>query len=563
MEKKRQSRTYLEGAVPYPIESILEYARKGWWQDLTFGDILDRSAEAQPHKTAVIDGKTRLTYAQLRAKADRFAIGLRALGIKRYDRILLQLPNRSEFLIAFYGLQRIGAVPVLAIPRHGFREVSHFFSVIEPAAWILPLKDGKQDFRPLIDAVRAETTGLRHLIVLNDGETVPPNSISMDTLLSESESDYSSRESLGLLCPDPNDVAVILLTGGTTGMPKGVPRTHNSYLANIRYTNIGTRPEDVRALATPIGHSMAHQGPVGGSIFYGATLVLLESPRARPILNAVEKHRITMLSLVPTQLEDILNLPDLEKHDLTSLRMVRTAGAALNPETVQRAEFFFRSVGADFEGGGFGSSEGPCATHHPDEPPEIFRTSIGRPMCDGDHWKVIDEGEKELPPNIEGELAAKGPCVFTGYYRSEDENQEIFTRDGYYKMGDIGRIDEEGYIHITGRRKDIIQRGGEGMIPSEMENLLRLHPSVEAAAVVGMPDHRLGERACAYVVTKPAATVVLEELVEFLKSQGAGVLLLPERLETIKQLPKTAVGKIDKQALRQDIRVKLRREGKP
>jgi 2,3-dihydroxybenzoate-AMP ligase/mycobactin salicyl-AMP ligase len=510
----------------------------------------------------VIDERTRLTYGQLKEKVDRFAIALLNLGVKKYDRILIQLPNRHEFLVAFYGMQRIGAVSILAIPRHGYREIAHFFKVMEPVGWILPLRDRNEDFLSLIKSVHSEARSLRHLILLNNGEAVPQGTLTLEGLIADTAPNGYPPDHLSQFRPDPNDVALILLTGGTTGMPKGVPRTHNSYLTNIRYTNIDSGPEDVKALTTPIGHSMAHQGPVGGSIFYGATLCLLGSPRGQLILEAVEKYRITQLGLVPTQLEDILNLPDLHRYNLTSLRKVVTAGAALRPETAQKAKEFFRSLQADFGGGGFGSSEGPCATHYPGEPPEVFRLSIGRPMCEGDHWKVLDEQERELPANTEGELAAKGPCVFTGYYRSEGDNREIFTRDGYFKMGDLGRIDEKGHIYITGRKKDVIQRGGEGIIPSEIERMLSLHPDIEAVAVVGMPDPRLGERACSYVVLKPGKRLTLEEMVAFLKDQGAGVLLLPERLEVVEKLPMTAVGKIDKRALREDIAEKLKKEGK-
>jgi 2,3-dihydroxybenzoate-AMP ligase/mycobactin salicyl-AMP ligase len=532
MEKKIQN--YLEGAVPYPPEAIREYVKKGWWLDLTFGDILDRSVANHADSTAVIDERARLTYAQLKEKVDRFAIALSKLGVKKYDRILTQLPNRHEFLVAFYGMQRIGAVPVLAIPRHGYREVTHFFKVMEPVGWILPLRDRDQDYLPLIKGVRAQATSLRYLILVDDGNAVPSRAVSFEALAAGVVRKEYPGGYLKQFRPDPNDVAVILSTGGTTGMPKGVPRTHNSYLTNIRYTNSETRPEDIRALVTPIGHSMAHQGPAGGSIFHGATLCLIASPRAKSILEAVQKHRITTLSLVPTQLEDILNLPDLHRYDLTSLRKVETAGAALRPETVRKAEAFFRSIEVDFRGGGFGSSEGPCAIHYPGEPPEVFRLSIGRPMCEGDRWKAIDEQERELSPNTEGELAAKGPSVFTGYYRSEADNREIFTHDGYYKMGDLGKIDEQGYIYITGRKKDVIQRGGEGVIPSEIERLLCLHPFIKSAAVVAMPDRRLGEKACGYVVLKPGKRLSFGEMVAFLKDQGAGVLLLPERLEVVK-----------------------------
>jgi 2,3-dihydroxybenzoate-AMP ligase len=552
---------YLEGAVPYPAERIREYVERGWWQNLTFGDVLDRSAALQAHRTAVVDQRSRFTYAQLRERVDRFARALLKLGLRRYDRILIQLPNRSEFLVVFYGMQRIGAVPILAIPRHGVREISHFLQVMQPAAWILPAREGTRNFGELIAQVDPWRNGVEHVIMVGEGEDTPPGVLSLDVLISGHAPADGSAGDLNRYRPDPNDVAIILLTGGTTGMPKGVPRTHNSYLANIRYTNVGTRPEDVRALATPIGHSMAHQGPVGGSIFYGATLCLIEVPRAKFILEGVEKHGITRLSLVPTQLEDILSLPELDQYDLTSLRNVRTAGAALRPETARKAEMFFRGIGADFVGGGFGSSEGPCATHHAGESPEIFRTSIGRPMCEGDRWKVLDDREQELPPNKEGELAAKGPCVFTGYYRSDAENREIFTRDGYYKMGDVGRIDEEGHIYITGRKKDIIQRGGEGIIPSEIETILLLHPDINSAAVVAMPDLRLGEKACAYVTLKAGKRLSLEETVGFLKSKGASVLQLPERLVVVETLPRTEIGKIDKKALRADIQRRVEEEG--
>ena len=192
---------------------------------------------------------------------------------------------------------------------------------------------------------------------------------------------------------------------------------------------------------------------------------------------------------------------------------------------------------------------------------EIPRGAVGMPGCDGDRWKVIDDAERELPANTEGELVSKGPCVFTGYYKSEEENKSIFTRDGYYKMGDLGKIDEQGNIYITGRKKDIIQRGGEGIIPAEIENLLHQLPAIERAAVVGMPDTRLGEKACAFVVLKPGSSLSFDEMVRSLREWGASVLLLPERLEIVTELPRTSVGKVDKKALVRKITEKLTEEG--
>ncbi|MDE3075974.1 MAG: long-chain fatty acid--CoA ligase, partial [Chloroflexota bacterium] len=274
---------------------------------------------------------------------------------------------------------------------------------------------------------------------------------------------------------------------------------------------------------------------------------------------AIQRDRISYITLVPTQIEDLLREPNLGAYDLSSLRAVMAIGDALRPQTAKMALEFFTSQGAEFRGGGFGCTEGPGANHVPGEPPEIFERSVGKPQA-GDHWKVIDEQERELPPNAEGELVAKGPGVFTGYYRSEAENRAVFTRDGYFKLGDLGKIDEQGFVFITGRQKDVIQRGGEGVVPGEIERLIDRHPLVQASAVVAMPDQRLGEKACAYVVTKPGAMLSLDELVSFLKGLGAGMLLLPERLELVEALPTTSVGKIDKRALRGDIERKVNRQ---
>ena len=547
---------YLEGAVPYPEEIKKEYASKGWWLDLTYGDLLDRSVGLYPDKVAVIDARTSLTYRQLKEKVDRLAIALNELGLRKYDRIVFQLPNRHEFLIAFYAAQRIGAVPVITVARQEYQEMSHFFKLTDAAAWVVPLRDGKRDYLPLIEKIRAEARSLKCVITPDDGIPLPEGVLSLEKLIDGVAPAKYPADYLAQFRPDPNDVAVIFTTGGTTGLPKGVPRTHNSFLSNVRYTGAHTKPEHVRAQVTPIGHTMAHQGAVGAAVFYGTTLVLISVPKAKEVLEAIHKYRITDISFVPTLLEDIINHPDLGKYDLTCIKYSRTAGAALRPETADRASKLLATWGGKFGGGNFGSTEGPNTRERPEAGPTP-RGSIGQPGVDGDHWKVIDEEERELPSNTEGELVARGPAVFTGYYRSEAENRTIFTRDGYYKMGDLGKIDEHGFIFITGRKKDIIQRGGEGIIPKQIEDLLNRLPGVEKSAVVAMPDPRLGEKACAYVVTKQGHALTFDGMVAGLKAMGASVLLLPERLELVSELPKTSVGKIDKKALQKDIREKV------
>lgn len=550
---------YLEGASPYPKEIINEYTAKGWWLDLTYGDVLDRAAAHYPQKTAVIDDRMSLTYRELKERVDRLAVAFLQLGITKFDRIVFQLPNRHEFLLAFYAAQRIGAVPVITVARNGYQEISHFFKLTEAVAWIVSVRDGKHEYTSLIGQIRKEAKSLKHLLMVYDGEPLPEGGLLIDHLIEGVHLDKYPPDYLARFRPDPNDVAIILTTGGTTGLPKGVPRTHNSFLSNVRYTGLHTQPEDIRAQVTPIGHTMAHQGAVGASIFYGITLVLISSPKAKSILEAIHKYRITDIGMVPTQLEDVLNDPNLDTYDLSSLKYLRTAGAALRPETADKARALLARWGGKFGGGAFGSTEGPNARER-DEAPPTPMGSIGLPGVDGDHWKVIDEDERELPSNTEGELVAKGPAVFTGYYKSEEENKIIFTHDGYYKMGDLGLMDEQGFIFITGRKKDIIQRGGEGIIPKQIEDLLDRLPVVEQSAVVAMPDPRLGEKVCAYLVLKPGYSLAFEEMVISLKTMGAGILLLPERLEIVSEFIRTSVGKIDKKALQKDIREKIERE---
>ncbi len=549
--------TYLEGATPYPPDVIDEYVTKGYWENVTYGDILDRAVAAAPDKVAIIDANGLLTYRQLAERVDRLAIALLELGVKKYDRILLQLPNRHECVVAFFAMQRIGAVPVPATARHQYREVSHFFELTEPAGWIVPARDSFRDFRPLMEEVRGSAPSLKHLIVLDDGETLPPNALSFAGLIAGVDLSRYQPDYLRQFRPDPNDVFIIFPTGGTTGMPKGVPRTHNCYLASVRTLASRSNPLNIRGLATPIGHGMAYQGTISSTVYLGATMALIASPRAPAILEAIEQHRITQLSVVSTQLEDILSHPDLVKYDLTSLKTVGSSGDRLRPETAQKAKEYFASIGAQFGGCAFGSTEGPTARHDPDEPLDVFCRSVGKPISDGDHWKVIDEHELELQPGTPGELAVKGPNIFTGYYRSDAGPADVFTADGYYKTGDLGMIDEQGYIYITGRKKDVIKRGGEGVAPTAIESLLYQHPAVQAVAVVAMPDKRLGEKACAYLVLKPGRRLTLKEATSFLKGLGAGILLLPERLEIVDELPLTPLGKIDKKTLRQDIQQKV------
>jgi 2,3-dihydroxybenzoate-AMP ligase/mycobactin salicyl-AMP ligase len=551
---------YLDGFKPHDPELIKEYTENGAYEDLSYGDLLDRASAQFPDGIAVIDQRTRLTYKALRALVDRFAIALLEVGIRPHDCIILQLPNRHEFVVALYGMFKMGAIPILTVPRHSHRELSTFINLTDAAGWVVPIRDQKLEFESLIKQIRSEFECLKHVIVPENGKPLA-NTLSMENLIHDINLEDYPDDYLDQYRPDPNDVALLCPTGGTTGLPKIVPRTHNSLIVTNRLIAGDLDETDALLQATPVGHAMAMQGAVNSAMYKGSTLVLESIPRPTEIMETIQREKVTRVFLVPTQLEGVINHPDLKNYDLSSIKALGTTGAALPLEVAQKASDYFVNLGCKFSGSALGASEGLLAQGDPNAPIEQQMKTVGRPVTPGSHYKVIDKNGKERPQGQQGELVVKGPEVFTGYYKtSEEEKRSIFTPDGYYRTGDLAKIDERGFIRITGRIKDVIQRGGETLVPGEMEDLIRKHPSVESASVIGMPDPKMGERACAYVVTRPGKSLSFEEMIDFLKTQGAGVLLFPERLELVEALPMTKVGKIDKKELRRDIEKKLKQE---
>ena len=349
-------------------------------------------------------------------------------------------------------------------------------------------------------------------------------------------------------------------TGGTTGLSKLVPRTHNDYLCNVVFrTKAWLRaPDDITLIATPVTHNMAIEVSLNPTFLTGGKVVMITSTRAREILEAIQKERVTTMILVPAQLQQIVDFPELKQFDVSSLKVIAGAGshvaAELAKKVVERLGCRFYNV--------FGMSEGPCTQTRWDDPEEAVAHTVGWPICPHDEFKVIDETGAELPPGTEGELVARGPGVFRGYYKAEAANREAFTPDGFFRTGDLATFDREKRLIITGRKKDIIIRGGENISATEVEELISTHPKVEQAAVVGMPDPLLGERVCAFIKPRPGAVISFEEIISFLKEKKITVLYLPERVEMIEEMPLTNVGKVHKKQLREKIKEKLKQEGK-
>jgi 2,3-dihydroxybenzoate-AMP ligase len=544
----------IKGFTEYAKEDQEKYNRKRWWLGMTWGDMFDKATDLYPDKVGLVDDMGRWTYSELRDKVDRLAISLIKLGIKPRDWVLLQFPNWHEYILAFFAMQKIGALTVLLISRHNQSEINHLCALTKPVAWILPSQYGKINYQPIIDDVLIENGQLKHIIQVRterNGSRYPI----LDEMIEKAELTEENIRLLEERRPDPDEVSHIMPTGGTTGLPKASVRTHNSYITNVEYHSRAWEitSNDTLLVATPLGHSMAMHWGIGAAFFNYARLVLLDSTQPGDICEWVQKEKVTAIPSVPALITRVVNMEGLEKYDLSSLKKISVGGAPSTPDLVRTVHDRLKCIFIN----GFGSSEGTNMSTRPDDSTDVICNSVGRPACPYDKIIIIDERGNEVPPGVEGELVSKGPGVFTGYFKSQEENSQIFTPDGFFKTGDKARKDQFGNITITGRIKDIINRGGEKISALDIENRMSEHPAIRDVAVVGMPDLVLGERICAYVILMPGARLSSDEIIAFLKDKGASVQQLPERMEFIEELPVTKVGKVDKKVLREDIKKRL------
>jgi non-ribosomal peptide synthetase component E (peptide arylation enzyme) len=546
----------LEGVTPYRKEDAEIYNHYRWWSGLTFGDVLDRAADIHPDKEAFVDGKTRLPYGQAREKTNKLALGLMDLGIQPLDRVLVQLPNWNEFVLAYFALQKIGAITVLLIDRYRQFEINHLVSLTGATAWVVASRYRKTDYGPIIRDVLKEHPEIRNVITVRGEEAATPFS-GLETLIGQAE---LTEENLGRLAdrrPDPMQIAHMGSTGGTTGAPKIVPRSHNSLITGIDYCSKSWEQsiEDVNLLAGPIGHDLTFSKGFVGSILTLGKVVFLDSTDNKEICETIEREKVTAIIWVPTLAQRMLQYEDLDKYDLSSLKKMHSAGGASHPDLVQEV---IERLSMTFYNG-YGATEGMTTITRSRDDLSVICSTVGRPTCPYDTYKVINPDGKELPPNTQGELVLKGPGVFTGYYQNPEENEKAFTQDGFFRTGDVARIDEKGYITLTGRLKEMINRGGESISATEIERLINRHPDVAAVAVVPMPDPVMGERVCAYIQPKSGVRLTFDAIISFLKGQKASVLQLPERIEFIDAMPYTGAQKMDKKSLQEDIAEKLQK----
>jgi 2,3-dihydroxybenzoate-AMP ligase len=406
--------------------------------------------------------------------------------------------------------------------------------------------------------IRKKTPSLEWTLV--SGEGVENDLISLTALLNDKIEERIPIESLKKYRPDPMEPALFQLSGGTTGVPKIIPRTHNDYSLNCKRVAEITRvtEDSVMGIAIPVNHNFALSCPgLMGTLYKGGKVVLIPSTKTEAVFECIQKEKITIMPTPPALLIRWMEAPELSKYDLSSLQVVLAGGARLNPEAAKKIK---STLGCDYHQN-LGMAEGMLFWTERDDPEDLLLNTQGAPMFKDDEIKVVDENDQEVPYGELGELLVRGPTTIRGYYHSPEYNKKAFTEDGFYRTGDVVRMVKGRYLAVEGRIKDTINRGGEKISAEEVENHILAHPKVENCAYVAMPDPVLGEKGCAFILTKGNQDLRLDELCRFLKDERhISIFKLPERLELVKEFPMTQVGKIDKKELRSIIKEKLQKK---
>nr|WP_304633547.1 AMP-binding protein [Pseudonocardia sp. C8] len=506
-----------------------------------------RTATRFPDRVAVVDDERRLTYAELDRAATNVARMLADDGLRAGDVVIVQSGNVVETLVGMYGLVRAGLVPVCALPQSGPRDIADLATITGARGHLVQADWPRSDLPAAAVALRADHD-IRTLTVRGEVD---------GALCLDHPGDRS-----GAVLPraGAEDVALLQLSGGTTGTPKLIPRLHCDYLCNARaWARVSEWDEHVVAMhALPVAHNAGLVLCVLPAMLAGGTVVLAPGADAATIARLVAREQVTDMVVNATVVYRLLSSPEVGRSDLASLR--RMAVGPQTPEYAARleSELGVRALGV------FGMGEGMIMRTPWDAPREARLHTVGTPIHPLDEVRILDEDRTDVPPGEIGELACRGPYTIPGYYAAPEHNARAFTPDGFYLTGDLARAREIGgttYYSIEGRIKDNVNRGGEKVHADEIERLLVTHPAIAEVAVVGMPDPELGERVCAYVVPRAgAAAPTVADLAGFLLGHGLAKFKLPERVEIRAELPTTSIRKVAKNRLRADIAELLARE---
>jgi 2,3-dihydroxybenzoate-AMP ligase len=545
----------LEGFVAFPAEFVAKYRQKGYWRDKSLAQEFSAVYGQFNDRTALIDGEHEFTYTQIDRITTNLALNLLEIGLKPLDRVVPTLPNVHEFVLLYFALQKIGAIPIAALVTHRFAEINQFTQLSQASTCVYPERASEFEFSPIIARVQEQNPCLKIRIVLGQAK---PGEYSLRDLIDRPASLDPQR--LKEIQIDPMDPCIFQLSGGTTGIPKLIPRTNNDYAYNskVAASVCEVNADSVLLLVLPIAHNLPLACPgIQGFMFNGAKVVVHHNTRPAEMFALIQKHRATHLKVVPALLIRLINDPSATQFDLSSLKFIQSGGQRMQPEVRLKTRALIPGV---FVQENFGMSEGTLMFVRTTDPDEVKMQTCGRPVCEDDEVKLLDEEDREVPMGEVGELTVRGPYTLRGYFGVPEYNARQFTSDGFYRSGDLMRMHPSGNYVVEGRKKDLINRGGEKISAEEVENLILMHASVQNVACVPMPDPNMGEKMCAFVILKSNTSLDLKTLVEFLLTKEIAKFKLPERLEILGDFPVSTFGKVSKKALGELIADKLSKE---
>ncbi|MGI6244433.1 MAG: (2,3-dihydroxybenzoyl)adenylate synthase [Pseudochelatococcus sp.] len=533
----------------WPDELAARYRAAGYWRGETFGAVLRDRAGRFAGRTAIVAGETRWTYAELDARADAVARGFSALGFRPGERVVVQLPNIAPFFSVVFGLFRAGILPVFALPAHRSTEITHFLTRTQARGYVIADTFDGFDYRTLAAEVKANVPGLEHVIVAA-GDAGP-----FTPLAAVERHDGPLPDG-----PAPSDVAFLQISGGSTGLSKLIPRTHDDYIYSLRGSNEICRMDEdsVYLAALPIAHNYPMSSPgTFGTLYGGGKVVLSPSPAPDVAFPLIEREKVTITGLVPPLALVWADAARTTTHDLTSLGMLQAGGAKLTPEVARRIRAVFGPVLQQV----FGMAEGLVNYTRPDDGEEVVTETQGRPISPDDELLIVDDEDRPVPPGTPGNLLTRGPYTIRQYFNEPEANARSFTAEGFYRTGDIVLVRPDGNLVVQGRAKDQINRGGEKVSAEEIEDHLLAHPGVFDAAVVSIPDAYLGERSCAFVIPRRAvpegAALKPLTLKAWVRERGLAAFKVPDRVIFVDSFHTTAVGKISRKDLRASLRQQL------
>jgi non-ribosomal peptide synthetase component E (peptide arylation enzyme) len=541
----------------YTPEMIDEYTKAGYWGSTTYSEIWNRNARNYPNKEAIVDSNNRLTWEQANQLIDRIALNFLALGLRKDEMVVAQLPNCVELVLLRAACERTGLLflPVLRNLRKN--EIEYILGYTEAVCIIIPWQYRDFDYHKMIREIQPNFSKLKHVFVV--GDSIPEGALPFTKMMQCPSERLYPPEYLEETRAGAMEYSLVLPTTGTTGLPKFVEFpvcsrvcSAKAFAEDFKFTS-----DDIFGIIGP-----AAAGPNVRAYLVGplvaAKIVMMERFEAGAALDLIQREKITVVGVVPTMLAKMIEHAAFDEYDLRSLRLIYSTGADLPYQLALTAE---EKIGCKIIQI-YGSVDAGCGTSAlPEDSQETRLLTVGKPPK-GNEIKLIDENGNDVIDGNVGEIVLKGPISTSGYHKDPEATWQCWNREGWFATGDLGRIDKNGNLVFVGRKKDIIIRGGQNIYPVEVEALLIKHPKVLDVAIVGMPDQIMGERVCAYVVPRESQYLSMDEIVSYLKDLSIAPFKIPERFEILESLPMVGEQKVDKKALKQDIAQKLSSEGK-